>query len=157
MLLYNYGSWNKIAGTIGVNANCVPSILSILNDCLYNAPGLVLLCLHFLVLWDYRVQLLFESRVALKPGLGGLMDVASAIIYHEQTQSNCCFQTLDVVFPKDLISDYFGLLKPRLFRYSGTYFDDIENSRKSLVPTSIVWAVISYHIISYHIIQLHMH
>ena len=27
---------------------------------------------------------------------------------HEQTQSNrvCCFQTLDAVFPKDLLSDY---------------------------------------------------
>ena len=29
---------------------------------------------------------LFESRVAHNPGLGGVMDVASAIISHEQTQ-----------------------------------------------------------------------
>ena len=44
----------------------------------------------------------------LKPGLGGVYDVASAIISHEQTQLNrvCCFQTLDAVFPKDLFSDY---------------------------------------------------
>ena len=27
----------------------------------------------------------FESRVWLKPGLGGVIDVASAIISHEQT------------------------------------------------------------------------
>ena len=49
--------------------------------------------------------LLFGSRVAL---LGGVTDVASVIISHEQTQSNrvCCFQTLDAVFPKDLLSDY---------------------------------------------------
>ena len=54
--------------------------------------------------------LLFGTRVALNPGLGGVRDVASAIISHEQTQSNrvCCFQTLDVVFPKDLLSDYLG-------------------------------------------------
>ena len=47
---------------------------------------IVLLFLHFLVLWDYRVQHLFEGRVALNPGLGGVRDVASAIISHEQTQ-----------------------------------------------------------------------
>ena len=44
------------------------------------------------------------------------MDVASAIVPHEQTQSNrvCCFQTLDVVqciskFPKDLFSDFLSI------------------------------------------------
>ena len=47
---------------------------------------IVLLFLDFLVLWDCRVQNLFESRVALNPGLGGVRDVASAIISHEQTQ-----------------------------------------------------------------------
>ena len=47
---------------------------------------IILLFLHFLVLWDCRVQHLFESRVALNPGLGGMRDVASAIISHEQTQ-----------------------------------------------------------------------
>ena len=47
-------------------------------------------------------------RVALNPGLGGVRDVTSAIISHEQTQSNriCYFQTLDAVFPKDPLSDY---------------------------------------------------
>ena len=45
----------------------------------------------------------------LNPGLGGVRDVLSAIISHEQTQYNriCRFQTLDAVFPKDLFSDYF--------------------------------------------------
>ena len=60
------------------------------------------------VLWDCRVQFLFGNRVALNPELGGVRDVAFAIISHEQTQSNrvCCFQTLDEVFPKDVFSDY---------------------------------------------------
>ena len=50
------------------------------------------------------VQHLFGNRVALNSGLGGVRDFASAIISHEQTQSNrvCCFQSLDAVFPKDL-------------------------------------------------------
>ena len=69
---------------------------------------IVLLFLHFLVFWDCRFQDLFSNRVALKPGLGGVRDVASAIISHEQTQSNrvCYFQNLDAVFPKDPLSDY---------------------------------------------------
>ena len=39
----------------------------------------------------------------LNSGLGGVRDVAYAIISHEQTQLNlvCCFQALDAVFPKD--------------------------------------------------------
>ena len=44
------------------------------------------LFLYFQVLLDCRVQRLFESRVALNPGLGGVRDVASAIDPHEQTQ-----------------------------------------------------------------------
>ena len=46
--------------------------------------------------------LFFGSRVALNPGLGGVRDVASAIISHEQTQSNrvCCFQILDADISK---------------------------------------------------------
>ena len=54
--------------------------------------------------------LLFRNRVALNPMLGGVRDVAPAIISHAQTQSNrvCCFQTFDDVFPKDLLSGYFG-------------------------------------------------
>ena len=53
-------------------------------------------------------KLLFGSRSALNAGLGGVRDVASVIISHEQSQSNrvCRFQTLDSVFPKDLLSDY---------------------------------------------------
>ena len=64
-----------------------------------------------LVLFDCRVQLLFGNRIALNPRLGGLKDVASAIISHERTLSNrvCCFQTLDAVFPKDLFSDYLEI------------------------------------------------
>ena len=73
----------------------------------------MLLCLHCLVLWDCRVQLLFGNRVALNPGLGGVRDVASASITFalEQTQSNrvCYFQTLDAVFPKDHFSDYLEI------------------------------------------------
>ena len=46
----------------------------------------MLLFLHLLVLWDCRVQDLFESRVALNSGLGGMKNVASAIISHEWTQ-----------------------------------------------------------------------
>ena len=48
------------------------------------------------------------SRVALNPELGGVRDAASAIISHEQTQSNrvCCFQTLDAIFAKDRICDF---------------------------------------------------
>ena len=51
---------------------------------------------------------LFLGAVPPNPGLSGVRDIASAIISHEQTQSNrvCCFQTLDAVFPKDLLSDY---------------------------------------------------
>ena len=40
--------------------------------------------------------LLFGNSAALNPGKGGMRDVASANISHEQTQSTrvCCFQTL---------------------------------------------------------------
>ena len=41
---------------------------------------LVLLYLHFLVLWDCGIQNVFECRVELSPVLGGVRDVASAII-----------------------------------------------------------------------------
>ena len=60
----------------------------------------MLLCLQFLV----GSTVLFEIRVALSPVLGGVRDVVSVIISHEQTQSNrvCFFQSLDVVLPKDL-------------------------------------------------------
>ena len=41
---------------------------------------------HFLVLWDCKVQHLFESSVALNSGLGGVRNVAPVIISHERTQ-----------------------------------------------------------------------
>ena len=34
-------------------------------------------------LWDCRIQHLLESRIAHSPGVGGVRDVASAIISHE--------------------------------------------------------------------------
>ena len=51
---------------------------------------------------------MFGNRVALNPGLGGVRDVTSVVISHEQIQSNrvCYFQTVDAVFPKDPLSDY---------------------------------------------------
>ena len=71
------------------------------------------LYLHSLVLWDCYAQHVFLSRVALNPGLGGVRDIASAIISHEQTQYTVklrlLFQTLDAVFPKDLFSDYLAM------------------------------------------------
>ena len=64
----------------------------------------------FLIVCSIMVLLSsLENKLAecnLKPGLGGVRDVASAIISdHEETQSNrvCCFKTLeDDVFPKNL-------------------------------------------------------
>ena len=46
----------------------------------------------------------------LSPGLGSVRDVTLAIISHEQIQSNrvCCFQTLDVIFSKCLLSGSFS-------------------------------------------------
>ena len=40
-----------------------------------------------------------------------MRDVAAAIISHERTHSNrfCSFQTLDAIFPQDLVSDYLSL------------------------------------------------
>ena len=46
------------------------------------------------------VQHLFESRVALNSGLGGMKNVAFAIISHEWT-APAIFQALYAVFPKD--------------------------------------------------------
>ena len=75
---------------------------------------IVLLFLHFLFLWDCRIQRLFGNRVALNPGLGGVRDVASAIISHEQIQWNwvCYFQTLDTVFPNDLFRLFVPMMIP---------------------------------------------
>ena len=66
---------------------------------------------YFSMFWSFGTvgfNILFGNRVALNPGLGAVRDVASAIISHEQTQSNrvCYFQTLDAVFPKDPLSDH---------------------------------------------------
>ena len=52
--------------------------------------------------------LLFGSRVTLNPGLGGVMDVASANISHEQTQPNrVTLPTLNATFPNDLFFRLF--------------------------------------------------
>ena len=47
----------------------------------------------------------------LYPGLGGVMDIASSIIFHEQNESTraCCFQILDAIFPTDLYSDHIEI------------------------------------------------
>ena len=56
---------------------------------------------------DFRVQHLFESREAVNPGLGGVRDVVSALSFMNRlSKTVCCFQTMDVVFTKDLLSDY---------------------------------------------------
>ena len=45
---------------------------------------------HFLVLWGCKVQhLVFESRVALNSGLGGVRNVASVVITHERDKVKC--------------------------------------------------------------------
>ena len=49
-------------------------------------PPHVDLVYFFLIFWDCRIHNHFESRVALNLGLGGMRDVASAIISHEQIQ-----------------------------------------------------------------------
>ena len=58
----------------------------------------VSLCLHFLVLWDCSVQLLFGNIVALNPGLGDVRNVAPDIISHEQTQSESAVFKLWVLY-----------------------------------------------------------
>ena len=44
------------------------------------------------------------NSTVLNPGLGGVRDIAFAIISHKQTQSNrvCYFQDLNAIFQKDL-------------------------------------------------------
>ena len=62
---------------------------------------------HFLVLWDCKVQHLFESRVALNSGLGGVKNVASVIISHEQTQKNesAVFKLYMLYFQRIIFTD----------------------------------------------------
>ena len=50
---------------------------------------LVLLYLHFLVLWDCGIHNFLESSVALNPGLGGVRDILPVIISHKQTMRQC--------------------------------------------------------------------
>ena len=50
---------------------------------------LVSLYLHFLVLRDCRINYIFESRVALKSGLGGVKDAAAASNSHEGKGKRC--------------------------------------------------------------------
>ena len=79
--------------------------------------NIVLLFLHFLVLWGSTS--LFGNTVALSPRLGGARDVASVIISHEPTQSYqaCCFLTSDALFPEDPLSDYLECYKSLLLFY----------------------------------------
>ena len=58
-------------------------------ECIY----IVLIFFHILVLQEYWV--LTESRIPLKPVLGGVRIVAFPISFHEQTQ--CCFLILYVL------------------------------------------------------------
>ena len=62
---------------------------------------------YFLVLWDCTVQHLFESRVALNSGLGGVKNVASVIISHEQTKKNesAVFKLYMLYFQRILFTD----------------------------------------------------
>ena len=63
----------------------------------------VVLCLHLLVLWDGRVQLLFGNRIALNPGLGCMgMSHLPLSLMNRLNQ----IESLDAVFPRDLFSDY---------------------------------------------------
>ena len=62
---------------------------------------------HFLVLWDCTVQHLFESRVALNSGLGGVRNVVSVIISHEQTKNteSAVFKLYMLYFQRILFTD----------------------------------------------------
>ena len=60
-----------------------------------------------MVLWDCKVQHLFESRVALNSGLGGVRNVASVIISHEQTKKteSAVFKLYMLYFQRILFTD----------------------------------------------------
>ena len=58
--------------------------------------------LHFLILCDCWVQhFFFGNRVSLNPGLG----VREGCRMKRLNQTECCFQTLYAVFPKDLFGN----------------------------------------------------
>ena len=64
----------------------------------------MLLFLHFLVFWDCGVQHLFESRVALNPGIGGVRDVTqSAIVVHEQIQPEDHWSSIAYLSAEDML------------------------------------------------------
>ena len=52
------------------------------------SPRTSIQCCYIYIFWSFGTVgfKIFESRVALNPGLGGVRDVAPAIISHEQTQ-----------------------------------------------------------------------
>ena len=60
--------------------------------------------LHSLVLWDSRFE--NRNRVALSPGLGGVTDVASAIVSHELNQTKSVFSML---YFQRISSDYLEI------------------------------------------------
>ena len=78
-----------------------PPHTSIYSVVIYTFPG-------HLGVYDLPVWIFVGNRDLLNSGLGGVRDIASVIISNEQTQSDrvCCDQNLDVVWPKDLFSDY---------------------------------------------------
>ena len=71
----------------------------------------MLIFFHILVLQEYWV--LTESRILLKPVLGGLRNVALSNNSHEQIQLNqvCCFLILPVlpISERSVFPDYFGI------------------------------------------------
>ena len=78
---------------------------------------------HFLVLWDYKVQHLFESRVALNSGLGGMRNVAFVIISHEQTQK-----------PESAVFKLYMLYFQRIL-----FIDNLETTTAVIVPVWRSW------------------
>ena len=74
--------------------------------------NIVLLNLHFLVLWDCRVQYFFLEEVALNPGLEGLRNVTSDIIAHEHNKTGSAVFKLWMLynyFQMTFVSDYFDI------------------------------------------------
>ena len=62
-------------------------------------------------LWDCKIQHLFGNRVALDPGLGGVRDVAPAIISPEHTQikPSLLFSNFGCCVSKGSLLDYLEL------------------------------------------------
>ena len=70
--------WNSIVSVPGCCFFLYPAVLKLRISLNY----IVLLFLHFLVVWDCRAQHIFGSRVSLTAGVGCMKDVTSANISH---------------------------------------------------------------------------